>query len=310
MIRNSDLAFVFIFMATMKSIIFLLLSVCFLSINVVAQQDNLRWKVEQITKKAKGIVGVAVTHLEKRDTFTFNGNLRFPMQSVFKVPLAIAVLDQVDKGKLSLDQKIHIRKEELLPTWSPIKKKYPEGNVDLPLREILSYTVSQSDNNGCDILFRLLGGTAYVNRYIHRSGIDSISIAATEEEMAKAWGVQFTNWSTPVAMSKLLEDFYQGKYLSKQGTDFLRKIMEETTTGPNRIRGLLTKETIVAHKTGTSGTNNQGISAAANDVGIVTLPDGSHFVIVVFVSNATADEQTRDAVIAEITKLFRDHFAS
>ena len=97
----------------MKSIIFVLFSVCFLSINVVAQQDNLRWKVEQIAQKAKGIVGVAVTHLEKKDTFTFNGNRRFPMQSVFKLPLAIAVLDQVDKGKLSPDQKIHIRKEEL-----------------------------------------------------------------------------------------------------------------------------------------------------------------------------------------------------
>lgn len=145
---------------------------------------------------------------------------------------------------------------------------------------------------------------------MHRAGIDSISIAATEEEMPKAWNVQFTNWSTPVAMSKILEGFYQGKFLSKQSTDFLRKIMEETTTGPNRMRGLLAKETIVAHKTGTSGTNDQGISAAANDVGIVTLPDSSHFVIVVFVCNATADEQTRDAVFAEITKLFWNHFAS
>jgi beta-lactamase class A len=232
------------------------------------------------------------------------------MQSVFKVPLAIAVLDQVDKGNLSPDQKIHIRKEELVPTWSPIRKKYPEGNVDLPLREILSYTVSQSDNNGCDILFRLLGGTANVNRYIHHVDIDSISIAATEEDMAKAWDVQFTNWTTPVAFSELLKGFYRGKYLSKKSTDFLRKIMEETTTGPGRLRGLLPKEAIVAHKTGTSGTNDKGISAATNDVGIVTLPDGSHFVIAVFVCNATADEQTRDAVIAEINKLFWDYFSA
>jgi beta-lactamase class A/beta-lactamase class A VEB len=305
MIRYPDLAFVFYIYDDMKSIALILLSFCFLP-----KEDSLRSKVEQITPKSKGIVGISVIHLETRDTFTLNGNLRLPMQSVFKVPLAIAVLDQVDKGKLSLDQKIHIRKEDLLPTWSPIKKKYPEGNVDLPLREILAYTVSQSDNNGCDILFRLLGGTANVNRYIHHLGVDSIAIAATEEEMAKAWNVQFTNWATPVAISKLLEGFYHGKYLSKRSTDFLRKIMEETTTGPNRMRGLLPKEAIVAHKTGTSGINDKGISAAANDAGIITLPDGSHFVVVVFVSNATADEQTRDAVIAEITKVFWDHFAS
>ena len=295
----------------MKIKVFILLSVCFFSTDAIAQKDSLRLKVEQIAQTAKGVVGVAVIHLERRDTFAFNGNLRFPMQSVFKAPLAIAVLDQVDKGKLSLDQKIHISKKDLLPdTWSPIRTKYPNGNVDLPLKEILGYTVSLSDNNGCDILFRLLGGTANVNRYIHRLGIDSISIAATEEEMAKAWDVQFTNWSTPVAMLNLFDNFYQGKYLSKSSTDSLRKIMEETTTGPDRIRGLLPEEVIVAHKTGTSGANDKGITAATNDAGIVTLPDGSHFVIVVFVCNAAADEQTREAVIAQITKVFWNYFSS
>jgi beta-lactamase class A len=294
----------------MKTIVFVLLAICFLSGKVVAREDSLRLKVERIALDAKGIVGVAVTHLEKKDTFTLNGNYRFPMQSVYKFPLAIAVLDQVDKGKLSLDQKIHIRKQDLLPTWSPIRKKYPEGNVDLPLKEILGYTVSQSDNNGCDILFRLLGGTTKVNSYIHHLGIDSISIAATEEEMSKAWGVQFTNWSTPVGMSNMLQEFYKGKYLSKASTVFLKKILEETTTCPGRMRGLLPTNAVVAHKTGTSGTNDKGVSAATNDVGIVSLPDGSHLVIVVFVSNATADEQTRDAVIARITELFWKHFAS
>jgi beta-lactamase class A len=286
------------------------LVVCFLSNKVFAQKDSIRVKIEKIADAAKGTVGVAIIHLESRDTFTLNGNLHYPMQSVYKMPLAMAVLHEVDKGKLSLDQKIHIRKEELLPTWSPIKTKYPEGNVDLPLREILGYTVSQSDNNGCDILFRLLGGTANVNKYVHSIGIDSIAIAATEEEMAKAWDVQFTNWSAPGAILQLLDGIYKGRDLSKSSIAVLKEMMEATTTCPGRIRGLLPENTIVAHKTGTSNTNDKGVTSATNDAGVITLPNGKHFAIVVFVCNATADEKTRDAVIAQITKVFWDHFAS
>lgn len=282
----------------------LALSSLLLSIPGTAQDKKLRKQIHEITVAAQGHVGMAMMALQGTDTMSFHGNDRFPMQSVFKVPLALAVLDQVDKGKLSLDQIIHIRKEELLVTWSPIKKKYPEG-TDMKLSEVLAYTVSESDNNGCDILFRLVGGTDYVDQYIHSLGIDSISIKATEEGMAQAWEVQYTNWSTPAAMLQLLKGIHTGKYLSKTSNDFLLKIMRETSTGPGRMRGLLPKDAVVAHKTGTSDTKD-GVKAATNDAGIVTLPNGKQYAIVVYVSNARADEATRDGVIAKLTRLFWD----
>lgn len=268
------------------------------------QQQGVRKKIHEIAKTVKGHVGMAMMWLEDGDTITLNGNDRFPMQSVYKLPLAIAVLNQVDKGKLSLDQIIHISKQDLLPeTWSPIREKFPEG-TDMKLRDILAYTVSQSDNNGCDILFRLTGGTAYVENYIHSLGVDSIAIRATEEEASKAWKIQYTNWSSPLAMLQLLKGVHTGRYLSKPSNDFLRKIMQETTTGPGRIRGLLPKDAVVAHKTGTSETNAKGLTAATNDVGIVTLPNGKHYAIVVFVSDTKADATAREAVIAKLTRLF------
>lgn len=98
----------------------------------------------------------------------------------------------------------------------------------MTLAEVLSYTVSQSDNNGCDILFRLLCGTANVQKYVRNIGIKDILIAATKEERSKAWDVQFTNWSKPKAMLELLEIMYRGKKLSKSSNDFLWKVMTET----------------------------------------------------------------------------------
>jgi beta-lactamase class A len=294
-----------------KSLPFFLVAlflVCSLKLFGQKKHEIFRQKIEKILPEAKGTVGVAIMGLEDRETFLFNEGLKYPMQSVYKFPLAMAVLNQVDKGKLSLNQKVHITKKDLLPdTYSPIREKYPNGDVDIKLSELLSYTVSQSDNNGCDILFRLVGGTKKVDEYIHSLGIKSIAIAATEEEMHKDWKAQFTNWCKPRAMLRLLEILYKGKALSKTSNAFLMKIMTETSSGPNKIKGLLPKNAVVAHKTGLSGSKD-GILAATNDAGIMTLPNGEHVAIVVFVSNTPVDEKTRDGVIAKISKAAWDYY--
>jgi beta-lactamase class A len=275
-----------------------------------AQMDSLRIKIEQIVASAEGKIGVALQGLENNDTLTIDGNGKYPMQSVYKFPLALAVLSQVDKGTLSLDQQIYIKKSDLLPnTWSPLREKYPNGNIHVSLDELLTYTVSESDNNGCDILFRLVGGTTIVDQYIHNLGMQNIAIAATEEEMHTAWDVQYTNWSSPAAMCRLLRLFYQDSILSSKSQEFLWHAMEKTGTGPGRIKGLLPTGTIVAHKTGSSGTNDHGIAAATNDVGIVTLSNGKHVALVVFVSDSPADEKMRDNVIARIAKAAWDAFS-
>jgi beta-lactamase class A len=280
------------------------------SVSVFAQTKSPKAEIDAIIRSSKGTVSVGLMDLSGGKTYLFNKNAKLPMQSVFKFPLAMAVLAEVDKGRFALDQKILVTKKDLLPqTWSPIREKYPEGNVEIPLSEILAYTVSQSDNNGCDILFRLLGGTANVENYVRRLGVKDIAIRATEEEMSKAWEVQFTNWSKPAAMLKLLEIFNRGDKLSKPSSDFLWKIMTETTTGPNRLKGLLPNGTSVAHKTGTSGTNAQKVTGAINDVGIVTLPSGKKYAIVVFVANSTDSIETSEKIIARISKAAWDFYA-
>ncbi|MCX6137622.1 MAG: class A beta-lactamase, subclass A2 [Ignavibacteriales bacterium] len=276
---------------------------------IFAQPDAFRAKIDSIVSASPGVIGVAIELLESGDSLTVNPLLHLPMQSVYKFPVALAVLNRVDHHLLSLDQMIRVTKTDLLPdTWSPLRERYPAGNVDLPLREILSAMISQSDNNGCDILFRLLGGTDSVQAYIRSLGITGIAIAATEEQMHKDWNVQFANWCEPKAMLQLLKQFYLGNILSSGNTAFLRTVMERTGTGPGRIRGQLPPGTLVSHKTGSSGENEVGIAAATNDVGIVTLPDGRHYVIVVFVSNSTANEDARDATISSIARAAWDFF--
>jgi beta-lactamase class A len=194
--------------------------------------------------------------------------------------------------------------------YSSIREKYPEGNINLPLSEIIKYTVSQSDNVGCDRLFKLIGGTEKANNFIHKIGVKEVEILDPEVRIQNDWSLQYRNYTTPFAAVQLLQKFHKGHILSKNSQDFLYKIMVETTTGPNKIKGLLPREAIVAHKTGFSGKNKDGLTGATNDIGIITLPNGKQFAIAVFVSDSMEDEITNDKIIAEIALAAWDYYLS
>lgn len=274
-----------------------------------AQQAKLKSEIETISKQAQGIVGVGLMDLKTKETLLINQDHKFPMQSTFKFPLAIAVLDLVDKGRYKIDEKIHVKKAQLdQETHSPMRDKRPNQDFDITIGELLSYSVSESDNNACDILFELAGGTKKVNDYIHSLGVKDIAIVATEKEMKAGWDVQYTNYARPSAYIQLLQIAYERKKLSKASHDFLWKTLTEGPTGLKRIKGQLPKGTVVAHKTGTSSTNDKGIAAATNDAGIMELPNGKAIAVVVFVSDATADLDTRELVIARIAKAVWDYY--
>ena len=290
------------------------LLILFINCQASAQtRDSLQQKIQQIVSAKNAEVGVSIVSDNGKDILSINGDGRFPMQSVFKFHIALAVLSEIDKGKFSLDQKIKIEQKDLLPNlYSPLREKYPKG-ATLELAEILEYTVSQSDNVGCDVLLRLIGGPQVVENYFIKNNFKDVSIKINEEVMQANWDLQFQNWTTPKAANKVLSSFYHNnkKLLSKNSHDFIWKVMKETSTGQNRLKGQLPKGTVVAHKTGTSGMNRTtGITAAVNDIGIVFLPDGRHFFISVFVTNSKENAETNEKIIADVSKAAWDYFTN
>lgn len=278
--------------------------------NAHAQKRELRVKLQEIISQNKGKTGVAFSILEDNDTLSINNNRHYVMHSVFKFPVAMTVLHYVDAGKLKLEHKIHITPADLPETYSPLRDKYPNGNVDVSIADLLSYMVSQSDNDACDILLKLIGGPPVVEAYVRQLGIRQMNIKVNERQMASAWPVQYRNWSRPDAMVKLLGHLYAGKVLSKTSNQLLWKMMLETSTGPNRIKGLLPAGTQVLHKTGTGPVNAEGLNSATNDVGIIMLPNGKHLAIAVFVNDSNDDTATREKLIAQISKTVYDYAIS
>ncbi|WEK71115.1 MAG: CGA/CIA family class A beta-lactamase [Candidatus Chryseobacterium colombiense] len=286
------------------SLLFLLISAF-----IFAQQSVLDQKINSIIKDKKATVGISVLGFENGFKYSKDADKKLPMQSVFKFHIAAAVLDFVDKGKLSLDQKIVLDKSNLLEnTWSPLRDKYPNGGVEIPLSEVLEMTVARSDNNGCDILLRLLGGTQTVQKFMDAKGVKGFQIKYNEEAMHKDWNVQYENYSTMNSATDVLKKFYDGKLLSKKSTDYLMKVMLSTSTGLNKLIEQLPKNTPVARKTGASGKNKEGLTGAENEIAIITLPNGKHYAIAVFVSNSMETDAVNCKMISDISKTVWDYF--
>lgn len=294
-----------------KTLIIFFLFLIVLTKGYSQEIEILRQKIDSIINTKSAIVGVAINGIKTNDTLSINGQRHFPMQSVFKFPIALTILSEIDKGNLSLDQKVEIKKNELLPgLWSPIRKKYPDG-ASLTIAEIIEYTVALSDNVGCDVLLKLLGKPEEVENYFSSLGFKDFAVKINEETMQNNWDLQFLNWTTPKEANNILTTFYKNKdsLLSKESYDFIWNIMKGTKTGKNRLRGQLPEKTVVAHKTGWSGKHKEtGITAAVNNIGIVFLPNGKHFTISVFVTESKEDFNTNEKIISDISKVVWDYF--
>ena len=225
------------------------------------------------------------------------------MQSVFKLPLAVYALHLVEQGKFARDQPIRfLPSDRILPeTYSPLQDKYPNADVDVPLRELLRLAASLSDNAAADTVLRVVGGPAQVDAYIESLGVQGFHLEDGEHALHRDASAQYRNWLAPAGAVQLLRRLSDNSPLAAEHTQLLLKWMKDSPTGPHRIKAGLPAGTVVMHKTGTSGVKN-GVAAATNDMGLIVLPDGRRLALGVFVTDSRADEATREAVIARIAK--------
>jgi beta-lactamase class A len=272
-----------------------------------ARFDNLRDSVTQIAALAKGHVGVSAMILETGETVAaLNPRDHFPMQSVYKLPISMAVMQQVDVGKIKLEQKVAVTKSDFVRAGqhSPIRDRNPDG-AEITVSELIRFAISESDGTASDVLMKLAGGPQAVQAYLNNLSVNDLIVLNTEKEIGQDWQVQYRNFSTPDAAVALLRALHEKRGLSESSQALLLKYLVESTPGAKRLKGLLPAGTTVAHKTGTSGAQ-KGVTAATNDIGIISLPNGKHLAIAVFVSDSPTDEATREDVIAKIAKVVVD----
>lgn len=269
-------------------------------------QEPLKQQIRAIALEARGTVSVACSLPGSVLNCDLNPRAHPPMQSVFKLPLAITVLHQVEQGKLSLDQQVRFLPEDrILPhVYSALQDKYPEGGVDVPLRELLRLSVSLSDNVAADILLRVVGGPRAVDTYIAALGVSGFHLRDSEAVLHRDVSAQYRNWFEPAGAVQLLRRISDDSPLTSEHTNLLLEWMTPAVR-TKRLDGNLPDGIRVPHKSGTSDVDN-GLAHATNDIGLIPLPDGRRIAIAVFVTDSRADEATRERVIARIARAAYD----
>jgi len=290
--------------------------------------------IERVASGLAGRIGFAAQEIGGKDVIAFNGDKAFVMASAYKIAIATAVLERVDKGELSLDQMVEITPEMMIVGQNALAETFVHRGVQLSVANLIEVMITESDNTATDTLMGMAGGPAAVTAHLRRLGITDFRVdrltgeilrdvfslpgQATPKVVAEAFRTRPElvtiqdkpnpdfeadprDHATPLAYLQLLLAIDSGKATSAKSRDFLLDVMSRTRTGPGRLKGLLPRGTPVAHKTGTTG-------GVANDVGYITLPDGRRFAIVVFTNSSQTPVSDRDRAIAEIARMLFDYF--
>ena len=276
---------------------------------VTQNAQELERDLKYITDRAQGTVGLSVIHIESGKTISINGNSQLPLYSVFKLPLAIAVLKDVEENRLRLDQKIHVTPAEIVQ-GTPENMALFQKPVDFTVEKLIDLSIARSDNTSADKLLQLVGGPGKVTERMRSLGFQNLDIHSTVAEYVKSR--QNPNVGAAEDLAKLLVQLHEGKVLQSTQRDILIGFMQRAVTGMKRLRGDLPAGTVVADKTG-SGERDAStqMPKSTNDVGIITLPSNrGHLAIAILVSGSTLPDAAQEKLIAEVARAAYDAYST
>jgi beta-lactamase class A len=267
-----------------------------------AADAALTQRFKTLCDSAGGDIGVAVVHVESGRTADFEGKKELPLFSVYKLPLAITVLQEVEKKNLSLEKKIRVTPDDVAP-GSQFNTDLWRRPVDKTVAELLEFSIVRSDNTSSDKLLQLIGGPAGVSERMRAFGFSNIDIKYSSREVVAHRDKP--NKGTASDLAQLLVKLQKGELLQPPQFSLLFGFMERARTGgERRLRANLPAGTQVAEKTG-AGENT------TNDVGLITLPEGKgHLAMSVLIDGAKISIPAQEKLIAELARAAYDSFVS
>jgi beta-lactamase class A len=300
---------------------------------------KLKTDIDTIWKKFPGRAGIAIYTPSSDDLIGKRQTERFPQQSVSKLWVALTILEQEAAGKLSLDKRIRIGRDDVVVFSQPMKR-YLDGrdSFEMPVRELLGYSINASDNLANNVLLRVAGGPQAVNQMLDRRKVQSIrfgpgevllqsAIAGVEWQPAYRKGNAFKAERSRIPMEKrraalkaYLDSPLDGaapgtialvlKRFTERGPNDpgakLLKIMAGTYTGRSRLRAGLAPGWRLSHKTGT-GQILGSTATAINDVGVMKAPDGCLYPVAVMVAETRAGKEATNVLMQNVARAIIQH---
>ncbi|MEO8171562.1 MAG: serine hydrolase [Sediminibacterium sp.] len=252
--------------------------------------------------KQKGVFALAFTDLQTKEQIVWNSSETFHAASTMKTPVMIEVFKQVTAGKYSLADKITIKNEfksivdgsvfNLNPADDSQQDLYKQVGTQLPLSELVYQMIIMSSNLATNILMEMVDGKKVTQTMRDLGAKDILVLRGVEDQ--KAYDEGLSNTTTAYDLMLIFNEIAEGKIIDKKTCDEMIRILLDQKHN-TMIPALLPKEVKVAHKTGT-------ITGVHHDSGIVFLPDGKKYTLVIL-SKKLEDEPTATTAMARVSEM-------
>lgn len=247
----------------------------------------LKTGIQGITQQFTGITpGVFLVDLDTNNYVDWSGSASLAAASTIKVPVLIAFFQDVDAGKISLDEPLTMTKDTVAQGSGDMQ--YLPVGAKFSALETANKMITISDNTATNMLIKRLGGLQALNQRFQSWGL---SITKFNDILPDLKG---TNTTSAKELTSLMVRVSQGELVSLRSRDRLLDIMRRTVNNSQIPQGLGEGAT-VAHKTGDIGT-------LIGDVGLVDMPSGKRYAIAILAKREFNDDRAYD-LIQKVSRL-------
>jgi beta-lactamase class A len=236
--------------------------------------------------------GIFLVDLDSNDYLDLSGSASFSAASMIKVPILIAFFQDLDSGKIRLDEKL-IMRQEMVGGGSGDLQYLPVGSQFTAL-DVATRMITISDNTATNMIVARLGGMPSLNQRFKSWGLSTTTLNKVLPDL------QGTNTSSPKELASLMVRVSQGDLVSLRSRDRLLDIMRRTINNSQLPQGLGEGATI-AHKTG-------DIGALVGDVGLIDMPNGKRYAMAVLIKRGFNDDAAYD-LVQKISRLSYQHLS-
>lgn len=247
--------------------------------------DGLKAKYPKLTASAFFV------DLDNGAYVNYNGDVPIAAASTIKIPVLVAFLQDVDKGKVYLDEKLTMTEANRVGGSGNMQYQ-PVGTQFSALYTATEMIIS-SDNTATEMIIARLGGKDELNKRFQGWGLESTVIRNLLPDL------EGTNTTSPRDLAILLARVSQGDLLSVRSRDRLLEIMRRTKTRTLLPEGI-EKDAVIAHKTGDIGSH-------IGDAGIIDMPTGKRYIGAVIVKRPHNDIAGR-YFVQDISRVAYQHF--
>ena len=294
-------------MASIFTLLFSLLAMK--SFNGHSDMDTTKMRKEIQTEFAKqptGTFAVAFKNLSTGEEFLMNAHESFHAASTMKTAILIETFKQAAEHKFSLKDSVLIEnKFKSIVDGSSFsvdsaddseKDLYRRIGTKLPIRNLLYRMITESSNFATNLIVDLVGAKN-ANKTMHEIGAKDIKVLRGVEDN-NAYSLGLNNTVTANDLMIIFEHIANGTVVNKKACDAMIDILMHQHF-KEKIAAKLPADVKTATKSG-------WINKISHDSGIVFLPDGRKYVIVLL-SRGIEDEKAADETLATVSKIIYDY---